>query len=69
MDDALTLLAPPEAAEVLGPVPVADDEVRVVVRVPRAQGAVLSAALLELQQVRSARKLDAVRVQVDPASL
>ena len=49
VDDALTLLAPPEAAEALGPVPVADDEVRVVVRVPRAQGPALSAALLELQ--------------------
>jgi primosomal protein N' (replication factor Y) len=69
VDDALTLLAPPEAAEVLGPVPVSEHEVRVVVRVPRARGPELSAALLELQQVRSARKLDAVRVQVDPMSL
>jgi primosomal protein N' (replication factor Y) len=69
VDDALTLLAPPDAAEVLGPVPVDGDEVRVVLRVPRAQGAALSAALLELQKVRSARKLDAVRVQVDPVSL
>ena len=46
--------------------PVDDDDVRVVLRVPRAQGAALSQALLELQRVRSARKLDAVRVQVDP---
>ena len=38
-------------------------------RVPRAQGADLSRALLELQRVRSARKLDAVRVQVDPVAL
>ena len=49
--------------------PVDDDDVRVVLRVPRAQGAALSQALLELQRVRSARKLDAVRVQVDPVSL
>ncbi len=69
VDDALTLLAPPEAAEILGPVPVDDEEVRVVLRVPRAQGPELSRALLELQRVRSARKLDAVRVQVDPVSL
>jgi primosomal protein N' (replication factor Y) len=69
VDDALTLLAPPESAETLGPVQIADGEVRVVVRVPRAQGAELSRALLELQRVRSARKLDAVRVQVDPISL
>ena len=40
VDDALTLLAPPESAEMLGPVPVgATTSVRVVVRVPRAQGA------------------------------
>ena len=38
----------------------------VVVRVPQAQGAALSAALAELQRLRSSRKLDAVRVQVDP---
>ena len=66
--DALTLLALPEPAEVLGPVPVDGDggEQRALVRVPVASGAALSAALLELQRVRSARKLDAVRIQVDP---
>lgn len=74
VDDALTLLALPPAAETLGPVPVesagrADPEVRVVVRVPRAEGAALSRALGELQRVRSARKLDPVRVQVDPVTL
>jgi primosomal protein N' (replication factor Y) len=69
VDDALTLFAPPDAAEVLGPAPVDHGDVRVVVRVPRAQGPALSRALLELQKVRSARKLDAVRVQVDPVSL
>jgi primosomal protein N' (replication factor Y) len=69
VDDALTLLAAPAEAEVLGPVPLGDDECRVVVRVPRAHGTRLSAALLELQRVRSARKLDPVRVQVDPPTL
>ncbi len=69
VDDAVTLLAAPEAAEVLGPVDVGDEESRVVVRVPRAQGPALSRALGELQRVRSARKLDAVRIQVDPVSL
>lgn len=74
VDDALTLLALPESAEVLGPAPVAapgtaEPESRVVVRAPRAAGAALSDALGELQRVRSARKLDAVRVQVDPATL
>ncbi len=39
------------------------------VRVPRAHGAELSRALGEVQRVRSARKLDAVRIQVDPPTL
>jgi primosomal protein N' (replication factor Y) len=69
LDDALTLLDAPASAERLGPVPVGDGEQRVVVRVPRAQGLALSRALGQLQRVRSARKLDAVRVQVDPVSL
>jgi primosomal protein N' (replication factor Y) len=42
---------------------------RVVLRVPRAEGAALSRALVELQGVRAARKLPALRVQVDPISL
>lgn len=71
VDDVLTLLAGPDGTEVLGPVPVGDEgtEVRAVVRVPRRLGRELSAALGEVQRVRSARKLDAVRVQVDPFSL
>jgi primosomal protein N' (replication factor Y) len=69
VDDAVTLLAPPDTAEVLGPVDLDDDESRVVVRVPRAQGPALSRALGELQRVRSSRKLDPVRIQVDPLSL
>ena len=68
VDDAVTLLDLPEGAEVLGPVPV-DDEERVVVRVPRAYGGRLSRALGELQRARSGRKLDAVRIQVDPVTL
>jgi primosomal protein N' (replication factor Y) len=75
LDDALTLLDVPEPCEVLGPVDVPGDpsddreRQRVVVRVPRAHGPRLSAALGELQRVRSARKLDPVRIQVDPPSL
>jgi len=75
--DARTLLDLPEHAELLGPVPAggaaaADDpdaEQRLVVRVPRGEGAALSAALGELQRIRSARRLDPVRIQVDPPSL
>lgn len=54
----------------LGPVPTRDDDVeRVVVRVPRSQGADLSRALAEAQRLRSARKLEPVRIQVDPSEL
>ncbi|HWJ65479.1 MAG TPA: primosomal protein N' [Nocardioides sp.] len=70
LDDLRALLALPEAAEVLGPVPLGgaeeDDEERLVVRVPRALGADLAHALGEAQRLRSARKLEPVRVQVDP---
>ncbi|HET6939296.1 MAG TPA: primosome assembly protein PriA, partial [Nocardioides sp.] len=69
VDDALTLLAPPTGLERLGPVPFGDGESRAVVRVPRAHAAELSRALGEVQRVRSARKLDAVRIQVDPPTL
>jgi len=72
VDDALTLLELPETAELLGPAPLeggAEPESRAVVRVPRAAGQALSDALGELQRIRSARKLDAVRVQVDPPTL
>ncbi|MEZ5094232.1 primosomal protein N' [Nocardioides sp.] len=79
VEEALALLTLPDAAEILGPVPHAgarrggavDQPVdwRAVVRAPRAGGAALSHALREMQQLRSARKLDPVRVQVDPATL
>ncbi|WP_406020493.1 primosomal protein N' [Nocardioides sp. NBC_00850] len=74
LDDALTLLALPPGAEVLGPVPAeptstGEPRLRAVVRVPRPLGVRLTEALGELQRVRSARKLDPVRVQVDPPTL
>ncbi|MFT4289260.1 primosomal protein N' [Nocardioides sp.] len=69
VDDALTLLVTPPGAEVLGPIEVEEDSWRVVVRVPHRAGPDLSRSLGELQRVRSARKLDPVRVQVDPPSL
>jgi primosomal protein N' (replication factor Y) len=64
---------------VLGPVPVvvtgpvadaeAPAQLRVVIRVPRTAGGALSRTLVEMQGVRSARKLPPVRVQVDPVGL
>lgn len=68
VDDAVTLLDRPLGLEVLGPVET-DEGSRVVVRVPRARGGDLARALGELQRVRSSRKLDPVRIQVDPPSL
>ncbi len=68
LDDALHLIDLPEGAEVLGPVPV-DDEHRVLLRVPWSQGTALSRSLGDLQRIRSARKLDPVRIQVDPLTI
>ncbi len=69
VDDALTLLEVPGGVEVLGPVRLPDGQERVVLRVPRHRGLELSRALGELQRIRSGRKLDAVRVQVDAGDL
>jgi primosomal protein N' (replication factor Y) len=77
---AIPTLALPPGAEVLGPVPegigvgaaqpmTPPTTQRYVIRVPRASGADLSAALLRLQAQRSARKEPHLRVEVDPVSL
>ncbi len=78
LEAALATLTLPPGAEVLGPVPVAgagreqegdEEDVRYVLRAPRASGEGLSRALRELQAQRSARKLTHLRVEVDPAAL
>jgi primosomal protein N' (replication factor Y) len=79
LTSATDALALPPGAEVLGPVPVvvtgpvadaeAPAQLRVVIRVPRTAGGALSRTLVEMQGVRSARKLPPVRVQVDPVGL
>jgi primosomal protein N' (replication factor Y) (superfamily II helicase) len=78
VEEMLAALELPDGAEVLGPVPHPPTgpppegepvQARVVVRVPKAWGGLLSRALLAAQGVRSARKLPVVRVQVDPGSL
>lgn len=72
VDDALSVLALPPGAEVLGPVAVRGgpeseaDLVRMVVRVPRRAGLALAHGLREMQAGRSARKLPVVRVHLDP---
>jgi primosomal protein N' (replication factor Y) len=70
VEAAVAGLVLPPGAEILGPVQVDDaDGRRYVVRVPRASGPVLSAALLRMQAERSARKEPHLRVEVDPVSL
>lgn len=67
--EALDALRLPDYVDVLGPVEVGDDTARVVLRAPRERGAALSRALAQVQAARSARKLPALRVEVDPAEL
>ena len=62
---------PPPGAEVLGPVEVGRGGRRVAGRRPGAAGpgTALSRSLGDLQRLRSSRKLEAVRIQVDPPSI
>jgi primosomal protein N' (replication factor Y) len=65
--DLLAQAELPAMHDLIGPVPVRDRIERVLVRVPRAAGGELAAALKGAQAVRSARKApDPVRVQLDP---
>jgi primosomal protein N' (replication factor Y) len=59
----------PDPSEVLGPVPTGDDDVRLVIRVPRRLGSALSSTLHRVQSQRSARKALALRIRVDPYEL
>jgi primosomal protein N' (replication factor Y) len=72
--DLLAAAVLPEGTDLLGPVPLppADGEPveRVLLRVARAEGGALAAALKAGQGVRSARKApDPLRVQLDPVEL
>jgi primosomal protein N' (replication factor Y) len=62
-------LALPPGGEVLGPVPAKEGEERFLLRVARAHGLELSAALKAAQAIRSARKGEPVRVELDPQTL
>jgi primosomal protein N' (replication factor Y) len=73
--DLLSVARLPEPHELLGPVPMAAEPGRVgdappermLVRVPRSEGAALAAALHAAAATRSARKApDAVRIELDP---
>ena len=67
--DLLATAQLPPSAAVLGPVPFGDAE-RALVRVPRADGPALSAALKTAQAIRSARRDGGVvRVRLDPVDV
>ncbi|MDR7274286.1 primosomal protein N' [Catenuloplanes atrovinosus] len=68
--DLLDTARLPDDAELLGPVPAADDQERMLVRVRRGAAVALARALHEAAGVRSARKAPhPVRVQIDPHDL
>jgi primosomal protein N' (replication factor Y) len=60
----------PDDVELLGPVPAADDQERMLLRVSRGRAAALARALHEAAAVRSVKKsAHPIRIQVDPAEL
>ncbi len=65
------LAAVPEAArrDVLGPVPAGEDSERLLLRVPLGAGAQLASALAAASAVRSAKKGEPVRIELDPRTL
>ncbi|MFL6128702.1 MAG: primosomal protein N' [Mycobacteriales bacterium] len=68
--DLLAAAHLPPSAEPLGPVAAGDGVERLLLRVPRADGGALAAALHAAAAVRSARKApDPVRIQLDPLEL
>jgi primosomal protein N' (replication factor Y) (superfamily II helicase) len=75
VQEILDLAELPKGAELLGPVPVLTDDPavtheRMLVRVPRRDGALLAEHLREAAGVRSARKAtDPVRIELDPLEI
>ncbi|WP_169454381.1 primosomal protein N' [Catelliglobosispora koreensis] len=70
VSELLDATALPPGAEVLGPLPVGEDQERMLVRVRRSAGPALAEALHAAAGVRSARKAaDPVRIQLDPQEL
>jgi primosomal protein N' (replication factor Y) len=69
LDELMRGLDLPAGAETLGPVPVDEENARLILRLPHALGGSLSQALRQGQAARSARKLTHLRVQVDPTEL
>ncbi|MDY7083533.1 MAG: primosomal protein N' [Actinomycetota bacterium] len=68
--DFLDIAKLPPDTELLGPVPAAEEQERMLLRVPRSQLAPLARALHEAAAVRSAKKAPlTVRIEIDPSAL
>jgi primosomal protein N' (replication factor Y) len=67
--ELLATLPEPARADVLGPVPVDESSERLLLRAPRPRGRELAAALKAAAGVRSARKAEPVRIELDPRLL
>ena len=67
--EVVASLPAPARRDALGPVPAADGQERLLLRAPRAAGPQLAAALTAAQALRSARKGEPVRIELDPRSL
>ena len=60
----------PAEAELIGPVPLGEDKVQGLIRIPRSGGLALAAALRTAMAARTARKqAGQIRIQLDPAEL
>ncbi len=70
VDEVLAHPALDGLADVLGPMPLDDDNERLLLRVPRRNGPALAAAVAAVQRARRPRKGEApVRVRLDPAQI
>jgi primosomal protein N' (replication factor Y) (superfamily II helicase) len=70
VSELLTALRMPDGAELLGPVPAADGQERMLIRVRRSQAAELARQLREAAGTRTARRAaQPVRIQMDPLDL
>jgi primosomal protein N' (replication factor Y) len=70
IQSALAQASLPDEVERLGPLPVGEDDVRVLLRAPWARAGELASALAAMKAVRSARKEGAgLQVRVDPPDL
>jgi primosomal protein N' (replication factor Y) len=59
----------PADAELLGPVPLKGEGERLLVRVPRGEGAALASALQTVSRLRSVKSEPVVRVRLDPTAI